>query len=83
MNKNEILEIIDNGENSYIEFKEEAVKPKDLGEEFVAFANSEGGTVIIGVADNAEIKGVKDELLRLFEGNGSMHFDISPVDHLN
>lgn len=146
MNKNELLEIIDNGESSYIEFKEEAVKPKDLGEEFIAFANSEGGTVIIGVSDYGELKGIHDdkieekimnicrnncipniipifecinidakkiavvtipkglnkpyyttdhkyyirvgttkriasreELLRLFEANGSIHFDISPV----
>lgn len=146
MNKNELLEIINNSESSYIEFKEEAVKAKDLGEEFIAFANSEGGTVIIGVSDNGEIKGISDdkieekimnicrnncipniipiyelinindkkiavitipkglnkpyyttdykyyirvgttkriasreELLRLFEANGSFHFDISPV----
>jgi len=146
VNKNELLEIINNGESSYVEFKEEAVKPKDLGEEFIAFANSEGGTLIIGVADDGEIKGIKDEkieekimnicrnncipniipmyeiikvndkklaiitipkglnkpyytndhkyyirvgttkriasreeLLRLFESNGSIHFDISPV----
>lgn len=38
MNKLELLEIINNGENSYIEFKEEFIKPKDLAEEIVAFA---------------------------------------------
>lgn len=142
----ELLEIINGGENYYIEFKEEQVKAKDLGEEIVAFANSEGGTIIIGVADDGSIKGVsndkieetimnicrnnvvpniipnfeilsiedkkivilgipkglskpystvdnkyyirvgttkriasREELLRLFEGNGSLHFDISPV----
>lgn len=41
MNKSELINIVNNGENSYIEFKE--------------------------------------ELLRLFEANGSIHFDISPV----
>lgn len=61
MNKLELLEIINNGENSYIEFKEEAVKAKDLAEEFIAFANSEGGTVLIGVADNGTVKGIIDE----------------------
>lgn len=63
MNRLELLEIINNGENSYIEFKEEAVKAKDLAEEFIAFANSEGGTVLIGVADDGTIKGVKDETI--------------------
>lgn len=146
MHVSELLEIINNGENYYIEFKEEQIKSKDLGEEIVAFANSEGGTIIIGVSDTKEIIGVNDikieerimnicrnnvipniipnfeiieiaskkiviltipkglskpyytvdnkyyirvgttkriasreELLRLFEGNGSLHFDISPV----
>lgn len=146
MNKKELLEIIKNGENSYIEFKEEAIKPKELAEEIIAFANSEGGTVLIGVSDDGIIKGVfdekieekimnicrnncipniipiyeriniddlniiavsipkginkpyytsdhkyyirvgttkriasREELLRLFEANGSIHYDISPV----
>lgn len=146
MNKVDLLEIIKGGENSYIEFKEEAVKPKDLAEEFIAFANAEGGTVLLGVSDNGTIKGIQDknieekimnicrnncipniipiyerieidqlsvvaitipkgmnkpyytvdhkyyirvgttkriasweELLRLFEANGSIHYDISPV----
>lgn len=35
MNKNELLEIINKGENLYIEFKEEGIKAKELGEEFV------------------------------------------------
>lgn len=146
MDRIELLNIIKNGENSYIEFKEEAVKAKDLAEEFVAFANAEGGTLLIGVSDDGNIKGVTDEhieekimnicrnncipniipiyeeikfdqlkvavatipkglnkpyytvdhkyyirvgttkriasreeLMRLFEVNGSIHFDISPV----
>lgn len=147
MRQDEIREIIKNGENSYIEFKEEGIKPKDLAEEIVAFANSEGGTILIGVDDDGNIKGISDtlieekimnicrnncipniipdfqsidiedktvavvtvhkglnkpyytadhryyirvgttkriasreELLRLFEANGALHFDISPVE---
>ncbi|WP_253198027.1 AlbA family DNA-binding domain-containing protein [Clostridium gasigenes] len=143
---NELLDIINGGENFYIEFKEEKVNPKDLGEEIVAFANSEGGTILIGVSDDGKVTGITDkrieetiinicrinvipniipnfeyvtiedkkvvilgiqkglskpystvdnkyyirvgttkriasreELLRLFDGNGSLHYDISPV----
>ncbi|MCI7443132.1 MAG: putative DNA binding domain-containing protein [Clostridium sp.] len=146
MTSKDVLDIIQSGENFYIEFKEEKVKAKDLGEEIVAFANSEGGTILIGVSDDGNITGITDkkieetimnicrnnivpniipsfeyaiindkkivilgipkglskpystvdnkyyirvgttkriasreELLRLFEGNGSLHFDISPV----
>jgi len=67
MKQDEIREIIKNGENSYIEFKEEGIKPKDLAEEIVAFANSEGGTILIGVDDDGE-------------ANGALHFDISLVE---
>ena len=146
MTSKDVLNIIQSGENFYIEFKEEKVKAKDLGEEIVAFANSEGGTILIGVSDDGNITGITDkkieetimnicrnnivpniipsfeyaiindkkivilgipkglskpystvdnkyyirvgttkriasreELLRLFEGNGSLHFYISPV----
>lgn len=49
MKQDEIRNIIKNGENSYIEFKQEGIKPKDLAEEIIAYANSEGGTILIGV----------------------------------
>lgn len=147
MRIDELKKIIDNGENSYIEFKEEGIKVKDLAEEIVAFANSEGGMILIGVDDDGNVVRVSDtlieekimnvcrnncipniipayksieidgktiavitvskglskpyyttdhkyylrvgttrriasreELLRLFEVNGALHFDISPVE---
>lgn len=147
MTVEEVKNIIQNGENSYIEFKEEEIKAKDLAEEIVAFSNSEGGIIFIGVDDEGNIKGIKndkieetvmnicrnncipnvvpsyesievdgktiaiitipkglnkpyytsdhkyyirvgttkriaskEELLRLFETSGSLHFDISPVE---
>jgi ATP-dependent DNA helicase RecG len=60
MDLKNILEMIKNGENSYVEFKEEDIKEKELAEEIVAFANSEGGTILLGVDDQGNIKGVKD-----------------------
>lgn len=147
MTVEEVKNIIQNGENFYIEFKEEEIKAKDLAEEIVAFSNSEGGIILIGVDDEGNIKGIKnskleetvmnicrnncipnvipsyesievdgktiaiitipkglnkpyytsdhkyyirvgttkriaskEELLRLFETSGSLHFDISPVE---
>ena len=61
MTIDEIKKIIRNGENSYIEFKEEDIKAKELAEEIVAFSNSEGGIILIGVDDEGNIKGVKDD----------------------
>ncbi|MEW5899362.1 MAG: ATP-binding protein [Bacillota bacterium] len=56
-----LLEIIANGENSAVEFKQETVGPEHLAEEIVAFANLEGGTIFIGVADDGFIEGVQRE----------------------
>ena len=61
MTEKELLGILDKGENFYIEFKEEAIKAKELGEEIIAFANSEGGTVIIGISDDGKIKGILED----------------------
>jgi len=61
MNIDEIKKIIKDGENSYIEFKEENIRAKELAEEIVAFSNSEGGIILIGVDDEGNIKGVSDD----------------------
>lgn len=51
MKQEEILEYIRNGESSTVEFKTEDVHPNSLAEEIVAFANFEGGTILLGVDD--------------------------------
>jgi len=45
-------------ENQYIEFKSEAVKAMHLAEEIVAFANSEGGEIWLGIEDDGSISGL-------------------------
>lgn len=59
MLKAELLELIKNGENSKIEFKQEEVKPTERAKEIVAFANSDGGAIFIGVDDNGNVVGAK------------------------
>ncbi len=54
-----ILELITQGENSGIEFKQVEVRPDALAKEMVAFSNTSGGVVLIGVDDNGEIIGTK------------------------
>ena len=58
MDKVKLLEIIEKGEDSFTEFKEEKVHPDKLAAEIVAFANTEGGNLIIGVSDDGKILGV-------------------------
>jgi ATP-dependent DNA helicase RecG len=48
--------LIQQGENSQVEFK--ASFQKELIETLVAFANSKGGLVLIGISDAGQITGV-------------------------
>lgn len=53
-----INDLIRQGENSAVEFKAAGVRPESLAKELVAFANSQGGVVLVGVEDNGEITGL-------------------------
>ena len=57
MNKQELLNLIKTGEGLYLEFKE-GIDPT-LGKEICAFANANGGRIILGVTDNGDVKGFK------------------------
>ncbi len=47
------------GEGQHLEFKRRASDPERIAREMVAFANSGGGTLLVGVADNGSIPGLK------------------------
>ncbi|EIM63598.1 LOW QUALITY PROTEIN: putative transcriptional regulator with HTH domain [Desulfobacter postgatei 2ac9] len=55
-----IKALINQGENQFIEFKEQKVHPDSIAKEMAAFANTQGGTILIGVSDQTEICGVDD-----------------------
>lgn len=59
MLKAELLEIIGNGENSGVEFKRDDVRPEQLAKEIVAFANFQGGRILLGVDDDGTISGIQ------------------------
>lgn len=63
----ELIEKIHLGEDSTIEFKKELSPKKDernkLSDEIAAFANAEGGVILIGVDDDKEIVGIDSENL--------------------
>ena len=66
-----ILEIISQGENSSIEFKSGKVRPESVAKEMVAFSNSLGGTLLIGVEDDGIISGISWK--RLTDGLRALH----------
>jgi ATP-dependent DNA helicase RecG len=59
MLKAELLEIIANGENSGVEFKRDDIRPEQLAKEIVAFANVQGGRILLGVEDNGQLTGLQ------------------------
>ena len=55
MNKDELQLILEEGEGYRIEFKESMTS---IDKELVAFANSSGGRIFLGITDDMEIKGI-------------------------
>ena len=61
MKRKELLELIEEGENTHIEFKRKFSSPEKIAREMIAFANTKGGYIIFGVDDNRKIVGVESE----------------------
>lgn len=63
MRKQEVLELIRNGEDSNVELKRDDVTNFELAKELVAFLNLDGGTVLLGVEDDGSVSGTTREKL--------------------
>ncbi len=50
--------LIPTTENQYIEFKSENVRAASLSEEMIAFANSDGGEIWLGIEDDGTVSGL-------------------------
>lgn len=61
MEWSEVRERIAQGENEQTEFKLWPGFPKKVAEAICAFANSDGGLLVIGVDDSGEIRGVDED----------------------
>lgn len=64
MNELELRETLAKGEDTYTQFKENVYNTDQLAQEMIAFSNSMGGAIIIGVTDKGEIKGLTDADIR-------------------
>jgi len=58
MNTQSLLQQVTLGEDSTRQFKKDVTNEESLASEMVAFANSEGGTIFIGVADDRTTPGL-------------------------
>lgn len=75
-----IFDLLRQGENSSLEFKEALVRPESMAKEIVAFANTQGGTLIIGIADNGEIKGFQEDNAEEYFSNIARNNIIPAID---
>jgi predicted HTH transcriptional regulator len=56
-----IQDLIAEGEHTHLDFKFEITSARKIARTLVAFANTGGGRLLIGVKDNGNIKGVQSE----------------------
>jgi predicted HTH transcriptional regulator len=59
MDLKELKALVKQGEGTHLEFKLKASHPEKIVREVVAFANTEGGLLLIGVGDDKSIPGLK------------------------
>jgi ATP-dependent DNA helicase RecG len=58
MNRKQLLDLVALGEDSTRQFKADIRNGESLASEMAAFANAEGGVILIGVADDGSIPGL-------------------------
>lgn len=57
----ELNELIDSGENQFVEFKRKFTEPEKIAKEMLAFANTHGGKILFGIDDDKSVVGVESE----------------------
>ncbi len=61
MKKHPVLSLIEQGEGLHLDFKFEISDAAKIARSLVAFANTDGGTLLIGVKDNGVVRGIRSE----------------------
>ena len=61
MNRKQLLDLIEEGENIQCEFKRHFTTPEKIAKEMMAFANTKGGFILFGVDDDRKVVGVESE----------------------
>ncbi len=82
MNLNNLLAQIDLGEDSTRQFKADVKNADSLASEMAAFANTNGGTIFIGVADDGSMPGLSQhDVARINQliSNAASHLVRSPL----
>jgi len=77
MEKEQIQEILERGENQEVEFKESFHSHQQISKIICAFANTSGGVLFLGINKKSKIVGVKEDLDRLQQKISASNQNIS------
>ncbi len=72
--KHHILKLIESGEGQQLDFKFEISDAAKIARSLVAFANTDGGRLLIGVKDNGRISGIRSEEEFYMVENAAMRY---------
>lgn len=60
MTLRELTQLVALGEGAHLEFKRKVPRPERIAKEVIAFANTRGGHLLLGVDDDGSVVGVRD-----------------------
>lgn len=80
MTRHELRDIIAGGESSTVEFKRQFTSAEKFAREIIAFANTSGGYLIVGIDDDGSVVGVKSEKESVELVHFAKYFIIPPLE---
>ncbi|MFK4049524.1 RNA-binding domain-containing protein [Acinetobacter venetianus] len=74
--KHPLLREIQKGESKTLEFKQQLPKGQQIAKTLIAFANSSGGKLIVGVSDDRQLVGIQEDIFDLQDKITSMIYEL-------
>ena len=71
-----LLQEIQKGESQTLEFKEQLPKGQQVAKTLIAFANTSGGKLVVGVSDDRQLVGIQDDIFELQDKITSMIYEL-------
>lgn len=79
MTLQELTQLVSLGEGANLEFKRRVPRPERIAKELIAFANTRGGRLLLGVGDDGAILGLRDAEEEEFALRRAMNGFASPL----
>ena len=76
-----VKKIISQREGINLDFKQSISNQQKIAKSIVAFANTQGGTIVVGVSDRGQITGVDPEEEKFMLGEAIINFCAPTIEH--